>query len=486
MTIKKVDHENPEKLLEGAKFNVTDENGSLLMWKAEGDVYTLDERGSSVITAGRVTLKDLPEGTYTLTEIDAPSGYAILDGSRTFTITEANMTAPLEIKVENLLRRTAVGFIKVDKNNKELRLADAEFTLYRMNGEKQGEVVATGVTNNNGLVTFTELTMGSYRAKETKAPKGYKLWNAPIDFTVDEYGKVSVGSTELKPEGLVYTAMITNTAEEKEITLKKVSDTGEALTGATFRLNGEKSYILTTDSDGTAKISLPYGDYILEEVIAPDGYVLSSEKQALNLSDSGLKLNGKAVSGFTVTLKNQPVTFALTLHKRDASTGKALSGATFKITGNSYTKTVTADALGNTETIKLRPGTYGITETAMPSGYIRPLGGWTLTVERDGDMSVSGNGAYISLDNTVVLTVDNISNQPCATPTQPPCSTPGSGSTPKPAGGAGKTGSIGKTGELGGDIRLLCGAAMMLLSFTGLLALLIADGRKKQKYMIGM
>ena len=486
VTIKKVDHENPEKLLEGAKFNVTDENGSLLMWKAEGDVYTLDERGSSVITAGRVTLKDLPEGTYTLTEIDAPSGYAILDGSRTFTITEANMTAPLEIKVENLLRRTAVGFIKVDKNNKELRLAGAEFTLYRMNGEKQGEVVATGVTNSNGLVTFTELTMGSYRAKETKAPKGYKLWNAPIDFTVDEYGKVSVGSTELKPEGLVYTAMITNTAEEKEITLKKVSDTGEALTGATFRLSGEKSYILTTGSDGTAKISLPYGDYILEEVIAPDGYVLSSEKQALNLSDSGLKLNGKAVSGFTVTLKNQPVTFALTLHKRDASTGKALSGATFKVTGNSYTKTVTADALGNTETIKLRPGTYGITETATPSGYIRPLGGWTLTVERDGDMSVSGNGAYISLGNTVVLTVDNISNQPCATPTQPPCSTPGPGSTPKPAGGAGKTGSIGKTGELGGDIRLLCGAAMMLLSFTGLLALLIADGRKKQKYMIGM
>lgn len=486
VTIKKVDHENPEKLLEGAKFNVTDENGSLLMWKAEGDVYTLDERGSSVITAGRVTLKDLPEGTYTLTEIDAPSGYAILDGSRTFTITEANMTAPLEIKVENLLRRTAVGFIKVDKNNKELRLAGAEFTLYRMNGEKQGEVVATGVTNNNGLVTFTELTMGSYRAKETKAPKGYKLWNAPIDFTVDEYGKVSVGSTELKPEGLVYTAMITNTAEEKEITLKKVSDTGEALTGATFRLSGEKSYILTTGSDGTAKISLPYGDYILEEVIAPDGYVLSSEKQTMNLSDSGLKLNGKAVSGFTVTLKNQPVIFALTLHKRDASTGKALSGATFKITGNSYTKTVTADALGNTETIKLRPGTYGITETATPSGYIRPLGGWTLTVERDGDMSVSGNGAYISLGNTVVLTVDNISNQPCTTPTQPPCSTPGSGSTPNPAGGAGKTGSIGKTGELGGDIRLLCGAAMMLLSFTGLLALLIADGRKKQKYMIGM
>lgn len=486
VTIKKVDHENPEKLLEGAKFNVTDENGSLLKWKAEGDVYTLDEHGSNVITAGRVTLKDLPEGTYTLTEIDAPSGYAILDGSRAFTITEANMTAPLEIKVENLLRRTAVGFIKVDKNNKDLRLAGAEFTLYRMNGEKQGEVVATGVTNSNGLVTFTELTMGSYRAKETKAPKGYKLWNAPIDFTVDEYGKVSVGSTELKPEGLVYTAMITNTAEEKEITLKKVSDTGEALTGATFRLSGEKSYILTTGSDGTAKISLPYGDYILEEVIAPDGYVLSSEKQTMNLSDSGLKLNGKAVSGFTVTLKNQPVTFALTLHKRDASTGKALSGATFKITGNSNTKTVTADALGNTETIKLRPGTYGITETATPSGYIRPLGGWTLTVERDGDMSVSGNGAYISLGNTVVLTVDNISNQPCTTPTQPPCSTPGSGSTPNPAGGAGKTGSIGKTGELGGDIRLLCGAAMMLLSFTGLLALLIADGRKKQKYMIGM
>ena len=202
--------------------------------------------------------------------------------------------------------------------------------------------------------------------------------------------------------------------------------------------------------------------------------MLSGEKQALNVSGSGLKVTGKAVPGLTVTLKNQPITFALTLHKRDAATGKALSGATFKITGSGYTKTVTANVSGNTEAIKLKPGTYAITETAAPSGYIRPLGGWTLTVKRGGGMSVSGNGAYISMGDTAVLTVDNMSTKPCATPTQAPCSTPGSGGVPnKPSGGGGKTNSIGKTGELGGDIRLLCGAAMMLCSFTGLLAMLI-------------
>ena len=335
--LKKADHEDPAKTLDGAEFILTDELGNKVRWDVEGNTYTLNSNGGTeTITAGSVILEKLPEGKYTLTETKAPAGYVPLDEAREFSITAENADAGLEIAVENLLRRTAVGIIKIDEAQHELRLSGAEFTLYRLKDGKEDGQVSVAVTNHNGIATFTDLTMGLYRLKETKAPDGYKLWDNPIDFQVDEYGKVKVGSqgTALPEVGLVYTASVTNKAITKEVTLKKVSAVdGAALPGATFRFTGDKTYDITTGADGTAKVTLTYGSYILQEIIAPDGYVLDDARTAVVVDSSGIKVNGKAQAGLTVTIKNNPVEYGVILHKQDSVSGKALGGASFVITG---------------------------------------------------------------------------------------------------------------------------------------------------------
>lgn len=465
VSLRKVDHDDRSKVLEGAEFVLVDEAGNVLSWTVSGNVYTLSEEGTETINAGSVLLKELPEGKYTLKETKAPAGYVAIDGERAFSITAENCHEAIEIEVENLLRRTAVSIVKIDKENNELRLAGAEFTLYLRNGNSETTVVEA-VTNSNGIATFDNLPMGSYRIRETKAPVGYKLWNNPVDFVVDENGDIKVGSagTLLPVVDNVSIATITNQAVVKEITVKKVSDTGVALAGAVFRITGGgKTYNLTSGSDGTAKVTLPYGDYVLEEIIAPNGYILNRDKVAFTVDADGMKVNGKAVSDLTITVVNRPVTYCLTLHKQDFYSEKALGGAVFTVTGGGKTYTLTTDASGNTNSILLRPGTYAVTETTAPQGYIKPLGGWTLVVRTDGTMSVSGNGAGVALTcSGRVLSI-------CNTPEKcvPSC-------TPNISDGVAKTGQ-GDTAPM-----LLMGATMMLAAFMGLMYMIMRSNRREE------
>ena len=464
-SLRKVDHDDRSKVLEGAEFVLVDEAGNVLSWTVFGNVYTLSEEGTETINAGSVLLKELPEGKYTLKETKAPAGYVAIDGERAFSITAANCHEAIEIEVENLLRRTAVSIVKIDKENNELRLAGAEFTLYLRNGNSE-TTVAEAVTNRNGIATFADLPMGSYRIRETKAPEGYKLWNNPVDFVVDENGDIKVGSagTLLPVVDNVSQASITNQAVVKEITVKKVSDTGVALAGAVFRITGGgKTYNLISGSDGTAKVTLPYGDYVLEEVIAPNGYIVDRDKVVFTVDADGMKVNDKAVSDLTITVVNRPVNYCLTLHKQDFYSGKALGGAVFTVTGGGKTYTLTTDASGNTSSILLRPGTYAVTETTAPQGYIKPLVGWTLVVGTDGTMNVSGNDATVAAScSSRVLSI-------CNTPEKIiPDNTPGI------------SGGIAKTGQ--GDVTpmLLMGVTMMLVAFIGLMHMIMRSNRREE------
>lgn len=70
--------------------------------------------------------------------------------------------------------------IKQDGNTEET-LEGAVFDLIQ-----EGNVIATGTTDENGVIHFDELDYGEYQLVETKAPNGYNKLTKPIEVVVSE------------------------------------------------------------------------------------------------------------------------------------------------------------------------------------------------------------------------------------------------------------------------------------------------------------
>ena len=131
-----------------------------------------------------------------------------------YTSPKNNTVYSFEIKVEK------TGDEK-DKNNKNKKLAGAEFDLLDGN-----TVLGKGTSDNNGLVTFyavnekenfiiedgekkeLKLQAGEYYLKETKAPSGYSLLNSKV--------KVEI-SKKANSTGYNYEYKINNEKENKSI-----------------------------------------------------------------------------------------------------------------------------------------------------------------------------------------------------------------------------------------------------------------------------
>ena len=81
--------------------------------------------------------------------------------------------------ITNTLKDTKLNLIKVEKNNKENLLKNAEFALYTANDnytyEKSNLVTNKIKTGPDGRATVNGLVPGKYVLKETKAPDGYSL-----------------------------------------------------------------------------------------------------------------------------------------------------------------------------------------------------------------------------------------------------------------------------------------------------------------------
>jgi uncharacterized surface anchored protein len=140
-----------------------------------------------------VVFDSLEYGDYFYREYNAPEGYVIDETAYPFSITEDGQIVKAEMtnrKIQGTFELT-----KKDVTTGKL-LPNAKFRIY----DEDGKIVAEGVTDENGLVTFT-LPYGKYSYQEYEAPVGYVLNDTRFPF-------------EIKADGAIIKAVMTNAATQ--------------------------------------------------------------------------------------------------------------------------------------------------------------------------------------------------------------------------------------------------------------------------------
>ncbi|MGG5460236.1 MSCRAMM family protein [Clostridium sp. B9] len=334
--ITKVDLANANIKLEGAKFEVVNK-------------LTNNVDGILVTNADGVASIKLVPGTYKLVEVDAPIGYIKSDIEKEFTIISGE-TTPINIQVANGKIHGGVKITKVDSETGAV-LSGAEFEV------KNGSGISMGIktTDENGVVDFGDLPYGDYTFTEIKAPEGYLLDKTPVEFSILENGRV-----------IEFTAKDDPIKGNMQIT-KVDSETGDNLAGAKFDIKdsiGKLVQTVTTDAQGIATISgLTYGDYTFQEVVAPTGYILSTEVVPFKVSEHGKTLE--------FTAKNTEIKGGIKITKVDSENNKVLEGATFQVkdSNGNVVNTQDTNELGIAEFNNLPYGDYTFVETKAPTGY---------------------------------------------------------------------------------------------------------------------
>lgn len=249
-----------------------------------------------------IFIKDLEEGYYLIKETDESK--KIADAKlNTFVVklskdsVNDNNTLVLDAKVnKEVPNKKNLKLIKVDANNKDVKLDQAQFELYKKvkNGDKiesqlvkvsgsRGKYIYDEKGNttvletwNNGEIVVENVPEGIYYFKELKPAPGYK-----------EEGNKGKVSKDLKPGE-------SDVVENKSTPILKKIDkvNGKTLDGAVFELyknDGKKINVKKTDAgyevdpngkdelitknNGLLNITnLADGEYTIKEVKAPKGY----------------------------------------------------------------------------------------------------------------------------------------------------------------------------------------------------------------------
>ncbi|WP_165507121.1 SpaA isopeptide-forming pilin-related protein [Bacillus sp. SYJ] len=325
------------QLLPGAKFDVIDKDGKVV------ETIVTDDKGEALS-------KQLPVGSYTLKEVEAPKGYELSSSSVSVDV-EANKVVTVDVVNKKIPEKVTGQFeiVKVDAEDKAKVLSDAEFEVY-----KDGKKVETLRTDKTGKVISQKLEPGKYTLKETKAPQGYKLLKEEIEVVVEANKVVQVQVENAKELGSLQV-------------IKKDAESGKVLSDAEFRLKNENGQVVgetkTTNKDGVVKFqNLVPGKYTLEETKAPEGY------KAVEVT---VEVNVVANEVVKQEVTNEKATGQFEIVKVDAEDkAKVLSDAEFEVyKDGKKVETLRTDKTGKVISQKLEPGTYTLKETKAPQGY---------------------------------------------------------------------------------------------------------------------
>ena len=152
------------KPLAGAKLVLKDSNGNI--------------KASWTSTVNAHIIRNLANGTYTLEETEAPSGYLLNKNKTTFTISDNDNN--IKITYENAPKKVVVQITKIDQETNK-PLAGAVLVLKDSNGK-----IIKRFTTTTDTTVFTDLENGTYTVEEESAPTGYMKSDEKITFTIDD------------------------------------------------------------------------------------------------------------------------------------------------------------------------------------------------------------------------------------------------------------------------------------------------------------
>lgn len=343
--------------LEGARFNVKVKDGSSI-----GD-FTTDARGE-------IFIPNLTAQWYTITETYVPEGY-ILDSTPHDVLLEAGASGDGKVYQTYSVVNHAKPKLTVYKVDSVVggSVEGAKFQITFAGENQNGSVRDLGVhvSDRNGEIKLENLDVGWYRIKEISAPDGYQLNN--------EEKLVYLQADDVK------SVTFENTPLNAIIVLKRDSVSGEPVEGCTFQLrylsgtSGTGGTVIgtqTTSTTGTAIwTGLQAGTYIIEEVRAADGYVITETAQTVYLS-------GNAQDTVTVYFDNNPKGSLLIKKVCSNNPSVMLAGAQFEVkyTDGSFIGNTngiyTTNANGEILITDLVPNkSVVVTEIKAPDGFVK-------------------------------------------------------------------------------------------------------------------
>ena len=273
------------KRISGVKFEIRKMNGEII------GTFTTDSDGV-------IYLPEAESGWYTVTELEAASGY-LLDTTPHRIEVKDGQTATLEITNHKSSR---ILLHKVDKATGK-GIYGAVFLLYDSNHNPIGEYV----TDQDGYIYADEgLADGRYYLREIKAAPGYVL-DPELKTIYIRYGS----TTEIE---------WSNTAECGQIQIiKKSADdnatnglpAGTLLEGAVFEIYDKAGNVVDTiksDRNGRAvSKTLPLSRYTIREIKAPANYSINP-----TVMTAYLEFNGQIV---TFEVQNTSVSTGVSIKK---------------------------------------------------------------------------------------------------------------------------------------------------------------------------
>lgn len=350
---------------------------------AKGDVVdTLTTAADGTAESGELYL-----GKYEIHETKAPYGMvrddSVLTAELTYAGQEISVTGT-SVAVVNERQKVEVKLYKDLEKDELFRIGSGDeilhvyFALYAAEEltaadgsviPADGLIEIAGVQADGTLVFASDLPVGSYYVKEYAVDAQYLISEEtyPITFTYEDDTTAVVRIEVNNGEAIL------NRIIRGSITGIKVDEQGEPLPGAVFGLFRAdctdftmENALLTAESaeDGSFSFeNIPYGVWLVREIAAPEGYVLSDEIFTVQVGENGAVIE-------LGNLENKPITGELELTKKDISDGKLLPGAGFRIKdadGNVVAEGYTDE--NGIAKFTLRYGKYTYEEFDAPEGY---------------------------------------------------------------------------------------------------------------------